>query len=91
MPEVRFVTVEPLRAAVKCELIIKIINPTPHQTTISFSQINLEEHKQEDVSFEEPAEVAEKKVKQKLLNLYKWMKGVVDYTLFVWGQMAPKL
>ncbi|CAG9864274.1 unnamed protein product [Phyllotreta striolata] len=43
VPEVRIVTVEPLRAGKPCELILKFTNPTQHQTTISFEELNLVE------------------------------------------------
>ncbi|KAL3277566.1 hypothetical protein HHI36_012909 [Cryptolaemus montrouzieri] len=36
IPEIRIVTVQPLRAGVPAELLIKFTNPTQHQTTISF-------------------------------------------------------
>lgn len=36
IPEVRIVTIEPLREGKPAELLLKFINPTQHQTTISF-------------------------------------------------------
>lgn len=41
IPEIRIVTVEPLRAGNECELILKFINPTQHQTSVSFSSLEL--------------------------------------------------
>lgn len=43
IPEVRIVTVEPLRAGKECELILKFVNPTQHQTVIKFLPLSLEE------------------------------------------------
>lgn len=43
IPEIRVVTVEPLRAGTVCELILKFINPTQHQTTIKFLPLSFEE------------------------------------------------
>lgn len=43
IPEIRIVTVEPLRAGNDCELILKFINPTQHQTTIKFFPLSFEE------------------------------------------------
>ncbi|GLV37403.1 Dynactin 4 p62 subunit [Carabus blaptoides fortunei] len=39
IPEVRIVTVEPLRAGQVSELIVKLCNPTQHQTTVTFLPI----------------------------------------------------
>lgn len=41
MPEVRIITVEPLRAGQKCELLLKFINPTQHETVITLFQLDL--------------------------------------------------
>nr|CAH7743499.1 unnamed protein product [Callosobruchus chinensis] len=57
IPEIRIVTVEPLRAGKTSELIIKFTNPTQHQTTITFFELNLNEV--EPQIAEEVAEVAE--------------------------------
>ncbi|XP_028131036.1 dynactin subunit 4 [Diabrotica virgifera virgifera] len=46
IPEVRIVTVEPLRAGKECELILKFTNPTQHQTTISFLELKLDEEEE---------------------------------------------
>lgn len=35
IPEVRIVTIEPLRVGKSCELLLKFINPTQHQTEIT--------------------------------------------------------
>lgn len=43
IPEVRIVTVEPLRAGKECELILKFVNPTQHQTVIKFLPLSFEE------------------------------------------------
>lgn len=43
IPEIRIVTVEPLRAGRVSELIIKICNPTQHQTTVTLLPILLDE------------------------------------------------
>ncbi|XP_022912675.2 dynactin subunit 4 [Onthophagus taurus] len=45
IPEVRIVTVEPLRAGKPCELFLKFINPTQHQTTISILPLSAMEIK----------------------------------------------
>lgn len=42
IPEVRIVTVEPLRAGKTCELLLKFSNPTQHQTVITFLPVTLE-------------------------------------------------
>lgn len=57
IPEIRIVTVEPLRAGRPCELILKFTNPTQHQTTISFFELNLDE--QEDIVENKLTEVVE--------------------------------
>lgn len=58
IPEVRIVTVEPLRAGKPCELIIKFTNPTQHQTTITILDLDLAE--QEDyVKEQKVADVVE--------------------------------
>lgn len=36
IPDVRLFTVEPLRKGRQCEMILKLSNPTPHETTITF-------------------------------------------------------
>lgn len=65
IPEVRLVTVEPLRAGKPAELLIKFTNPTQHQTTISFSELDLtaeeivEENLIEETLQEEPIEIKE--------------------------------
>ncbi|XP_044263145.1 dynactin subunit 4 [Tribolium madens] len=41
IPEVRIVTVEPLRAGKPAELILKLTNPTQHQTVITFLPLDL--------------------------------------------------
>lgn len=46
IPEVRFVTVEPLRAGQTVELIIKFTNPTQYQTTITILDLDLDEQAQ---------------------------------------------
>lgn len=43
VPEIRIVTVEPLRAGRECELILKFVNPTQHQTVVKFLPLSLEE------------------------------------------------
>ncbi|KAJ8971260.1 hypothetical protein NQ317_011619 [Molorchus minor] len=43
IPEIRIVTVEPLRAGRQCELILKFTNPTQHQTTINILELNMNE------------------------------------------------
>lgn len=43
IPDVRIVTVEPLRAGRDCELILKFVNPTQHQTVIKFLPLSLED------------------------------------------------
>lgn len=53
MPEVRIVTVEPLRAGKPSELIIKLINPTQHQTTITFLALDSEENEMEEKAQEQ--------------------------------------
>lgn len=40
IPEIRIVTVEPLRAGKTCELILRFTNPTQHQTVITLLKIN---------------------------------------------------
>ncbi|CAH1960029.1 unnamed protein product [Acanthoscelides obtectus] len=57
IPEIRIVTVEPLRSGKTSELIVKFTNPTQHQTTITFFELDLDEV--ESVVTEEVAEVAE--------------------------------
>lgn len=47
IPEVRIVTVEALRAGKTSELILKFTNPTQHQTTITFWELDLEKQQQE--------------------------------------------
>lgn len=51
IPEIRIVTVEPLRSGKECELILKFINPTQHQTTVSFLPLTHEKPVSE-ISFE---------------------------------------
>jgi dynactin-4 len=48
VPEIRIVTVEPLRAGRSSELIIKFTNPTQHQTTITFLPLDLSSEVIED-------------------------------------------
>ncbi|CAG9823358.1 unnamed protein product [Phaedon cochleariae] len=48
IPEVRIVTVEPLRAGQSCELILKFTNPSQHQTTITILELNLEQQEVEE-------------------------------------------
>lgn len=43
IPEIRIVTVEPLRAGQISELIIKVCNPTQHQTSVTFLPITSED------------------------------------------------
>ncbi|KAF5273504.1 hypothetical protein FQA39_LY07521 [Lamprigera yunnana] len=43
IPEVRIITVEPLRAGKTCELFLKFSNPTQHQTTITLLPYVMEE------------------------------------------------
>ncbi|XP_018565105.1 dynactin subunit 4 [Anoplophora glabripennis] len=43
IPEIRIVTVEPLRAGRQCELIVKFTNPTQHQTSITFLKLDMQE------------------------------------------------
>lgn len=63
IPEVRIVTVEPLRAGKVSELLIKLCNPTQYQTTISLSKLVIEEIISEETKPEEPpSENVEKKV-----------------------------
>ncbi|KAJ9580168.1 hypothetical protein L9F63_004185, partial [Diploptera punctata] len=60
IPEVRIVTCEPLRIGEESQLIIKLCNPTQHQTTITFLPLpSVEEDEQERVR-----ELEEKKKKQ---------------------------
>ena len=60
MPEVRIVTCEPLCIGEESHLIIKLCNPTQHQTTITFLPLpTLEQDEQERVQ-----ELEEKKKKQ---------------------------
>lgn len=58
----RYVTIEPLKAGARSELIIKLVNPTPHQTTINLLKLCLEETTTGDTSIDESTEVLEKKV-----------------------------
>ncbi|RZC38608.1 dynactin subunit 4 [Asbolus verrucosus] len=53
IPEIRIVTVEPLRAGRASELIVKFTNPTQHQTTIAFLPLDsvAEEAVGEEASF----------------------------------------
>ncbi|KAG5879779.1 hypothetical protein JTB14_001796 [Gonioctena quinquepunctata] len=53
IPEVRIVTVEPLRAGKSCELILKFTNPSQHQTTITFFELDLEEQDTIEIKVEE--------------------------------------
>lgn len=46
IPEIRIVTVEPLRSGKTSELIVKFTNPTQHQTIITIMDVNLEEQAQ---------------------------------------------
>lgn len=46
-------TVEPLRAGNECELILKFVNPTQHQTVIQFLPFFLEEEETTDAETEE--------------------------------------
>lgn len=51
IPEIRIVTVEPLRAGQKVELLLKFINPTQHQTVVSILDLSmLPENIEEDKS-----------------------------------------
>ncbi|KAK5650079.1 hypothetical protein RI129_001113 [Pyrocoelia pectoralis] len=49
IPEVRLITVEPLRAGKVSELLIKFINPTQHQTTVTILPYKV----QDDLTLEE--------------------------------------
>lgn len=60
VPEIRIVTCEPLRVGQECHLIIKLCNPTQHQTTIQFLPLPSPE---EDLE-EREKELEEKKKKQ---------------------------
>lgn len=44
---------EPLRAGRECELILKFVNPTQHQTVIKFLPLTLEEQETEETEVEE--------------------------------------
>ncbi|XP_017777117.1 PREDICTED: dynactin subunit 4 [Nicrophorus vespilloides] len=61
IPEIRIVTVEPLRIGKQCELLIKLINPTQHQTTITILPLeHLDAIQQEDTKvIEDPPETKE--------------------------------
>lgn len=49
---------EPLRAGRECELILKFVNPTQHQTVIKFLPLALEEQETEESEVEEaPVEI----------------------------------
>lgn len=60
VPEIRVVTCEPLRIGQECQLIIKLCNPTQHQTAIEFLPLPSAE---EDLE-ERYKEIEEKKEKQ---------------------------
>lgn len=73
IPEIRIVTVEPLRAGNDCELILKFINPTQHQTTVNFlplsyeePEVSLESEEKEPISdsSEQPSSITEVNFKQ---------------------------
>ncbi|CAH0553048.1 unnamed protein product [Brassicogethes aeneus] len=49
IPDIRIVTVEPLRAGQTSELIIKFTNPTQHQTVVSFLEIALDEPEEPEI------------------------------------------
>lgn len=49
IPDIRIVTVEPLRAGKPVELILKFTNPTQHQTDISFLELVITEPEDEEV------------------------------------------
>lgn len=40
IPEIRIVTVEPLRAGQPAELLLKFINPTQHQTVVTILDLS---------------------------------------------------
>ncbi|KRT81399.1 hypothetical protein AMK59_5019, partial [Oryctes borbonicus] len=65
IPEIRIVTVEPLRAGQPSELLLKFINPTQHQTVITILNLSampdvLQEDKMPDTSTEEELKPIEK-------------------------------
>ncbi|XP_019868198.2 dynactin subunit 4 [Aethina tumida] len=49
IPDIRIVTVEPLRAGKPVELILKFTNPTQHQTDISFLELVITEPEDEEI------------------------------------------
>lgn len=53
VPEIRIVTVEPLRAGRPAELIIKFTNPTQHQTVVTFLPLDLTMLEEDDNSEKE--------------------------------------
>lgn len=56
VPEIRIVTVEPLRVGQPSELLLKFINPTQHQTVISILHLSsLPENLREDEFRIEPS------------------------------------
>jgi hypothetical protein len=60
VPDIRIVTCEPLRIGEECQLIIKLCNPTQHQSAIQFLPLPSAE---EDLE-EREKEIEEKKKKQ---------------------------
>ncbi|KAJ8939603.1 hypothetical protein NQ318_010610 [Aromia moschata] len=59
IPEIRIVTVEPLRAGRQCELIIKFTNPTQHQTTVTFLELKMDDSEVTDTEVTEVSESLE--------------------------------